>query len=111
PGLGGTADGGGAETGALGQKVDSPRRHRQKSVADVLALEKGRQLHAGCEAGRYILARMHADIDAAGQEGLVDFLGEHSLAADIGQRGVLGLAAIAAGGKDLDPDRLLLDAV
>ncbi len=50
---------------------------------------------------------MHAQIDATGQQCLVDLLGEHALATDIGKCGVLGLATVAAGGKHLDLDAIL----
>lgn len=54
---------------------------------------------------------MHANIDAAGQQGLVDFLGENALAANIGKGGVFRLAAVTACRKNLNGDPVFLDVM
>ena len=50
---------------------------------------------------------MNANIDAAGQQGLVDLLGKNALATDVGKGGVFFLAAIAAGRKHLNLDTVV----
>ena len=92
---------------ALGQVIEALHFHRQEGVAHILAFEKRHQGDAVGQAGRHVLGGMHADIDAAGEHGVVDFLGEQTLAADLGQAGIAGLAAIATGGNDLDGNVIL----
>ena len=46
---------------------------------------------------------MHRKVDAAGEQGFLDFLGKESLAANIEQRPVLNGVARGADGPDGDP--------
>ena len=105
--LRGAADRGGAELGALGQVIKALHLDRHEGVAHVLAFEKGHQRDAVGQAGGHVLARMDADIDATGQHGLIDFLGEQTLAAYLDQAGIAGLRTVAAGRDHLDGDLVL----
>ena len=53
--------------------------------------------------GRQILRRMHREVDVAGEQRLLDFLGEQSLAAGFGQWPILDDVAGGADDFDLDP--------
>ena len=62
--------------------IDALGIDRNKGVAHVFAFKEGGERHARRQARGHVLARMDADIDAAGEQGFVDFLGENALATD-----------------------------
>ena len=68
-------------------------------VARILTRQHAGQDDAGRQLGLQVLQRMHRAIDLPVQQGFVDFLGEQTLAADIGQ--ALVLDAVASGGDHL----------
>ena len=56
---------------------------KNQRIARVLALQRARQNDARRQAGFQIFQTVHGEIDAAIEHGLVDFLGEQPLAADV----------------------------
>ena len=92
--LGLAADRGGADEGALREGAVGVVRGldgaaEDKGVAGVFALEGAGQHDAVGEFGFEILEAVDSEVYAAGDLGLVDFLGEKALAADVGQTAVL----------------------
>jgi hypothetical protein len=91
-------------TKACRQLADGLGLAADKGVARVLARQKAGE-HEPCgQFGRQILGRMHREVDFAGEQRFLDFLGEKPLAAGIGQWPILD--DIAGGADDLDRDRL-----
>ena len=80
-----------------------------QGIARVLARQECRQRKPGRQKGRKVFRRMHGDIDGAGEQSLLDFLGEQTFAADLRQRPLLDrlvLDLVAGGADDLDSDGL-----
>src|SRR5262249_40072314 len=76
----------------------------KEGMARSAARQHGADYQPLRQEGRHILGRMHRDIDGAGQQGLLDLLGEEALAAGLGQAAVAD--AIAAGRDWHDRDRI-----
>ena len=99
------AEGVGADGGAVGQRGERGRRGsgvvqagpRMRAVAGVLAAEGAGEDDAGGELGLEVLEAVDGEVDAAVEQGLVDFLAEEAFAADLGQVAVLH---DVAGGAD-----------
>ncbi len=65
----------------------------QKDVARILARRNGSDFEIRRQLGRQILQAVDGEIDAAFGQGLFNFLREHALGADFGQRDVGNLVA------------------
>ena len=100
---------GGAEPRAAGQRGDRVGERRDERVARVLARQEAGQRHAVGQGGRQVLGRMDGEVDAAVEQGGIDFLGEQTLAASLGERPILD--DVAAGANDGDRDARLVPAV
>ena len=72
-------------------------RPEDQGVPRVLALEGAGEHDAGGHLGFEVLQGVDCEIDPVVEQGLVDFLGEQALAADIGQPGAGGLGGIPGG--------------
>lgn len=105
-GLSLTAQTGGAQTCAQRQVGETGEVAADEGVAGVLALGNGGDAQALGLFGGHILHRVDGDVDPAGQQGLLDLLGEQGLAADFQQAAILHPVA---GGDDLDQGDCGLD--
>ena len=90
---------GGAPARAEGQGIETVEVAADEGVAGVLAFGDGGDAQAFGLFGGDVLHRMDGDVDPAGQQGLLDLLGEQRLAADFQQAAILDAVA---GGDDLD---------
>jgi hypothetical protein len=97
-GLGLATQAGGAEHGALRQVLQALGLVAEEGVAGVFALRDGGDAEAVGQHRRHVLQGMDGAVDAALQQGLLDLLGEHALAADLQQTAVLH--PVAGGGDD-----------
>ena len=80
-----------------------------EGVARILARQEGGELEPVRQHRRHVLGGMHGDVDAAGEQRLLDLLGEQALAAGLRQRPVLD--AVAAGRDHHDLERVLRQAM
>ena len=81
-------------------------RAQDQRIPRVLALQHAGQHDAGRQLGLEVLQAMHREIDAAVQQGLMDFFAEQALAADVGQALARALRRVAGGA-----DRVFLEDV
>ena len=93
---------GGADDGALRQIGDAARALRDQRVARVLARQAARDREAGRQQRRHVLQRMDGEVDRAGEQRLLDLLGEEPLAALVGERARRGTVAAGADRHDLE---------
>ncbi len=98
-----------AEPRAGGRPAIESARAEIERVARVLARQEAGHRHAVGQGGRQVLGRMDGEVDAAVEQGGIDFLGEQTLAAGFGERPVLD--QVAAGADDGDRDARLVPAV
>ncbi len=102
------AERGSAEDGSRRQIGETDGRRRKEGVAKVLARQGGADGDPVRQKRRQILGGMDGDVDPAGEERLVDLLGEQALAAGLGERTV---GDPVAGGADRhDRERRLIEA-
>src|SRR5271157_805714 len=87
----------GADAGVLAQRFDAGEGHRAEHVARILALGDGGNLEGGVQRGGQVFQAVHREIYAIFEEGFFNFLGEHALGADLGER---DLGDFVAGGLD-----------
>lgn len=102
--LRGAAQGRGADAGAFGQIVKTSGLETDEGIADVFALKIDRHDQPIGQDGRHVLGAVHTDIDAARQQRFLNLTGEQALAANILERQVFGLCAVAFGANDLNVD-------
>ena len=99
----------GAEPGGVRQAGDRVGERRDERVARVFARQEAGQRHAVGQGSRQVLGRVDGEVDAAVEQGGIDFLGEQTFAAGLGERPILD--HVAAGANDGDCDARLVPAV
>ena len=102
--LGLAAQRGAADDRPSAELVDGARVPGDQRIARVFAGQLADDGQAVGQPGRHVLHGMDRHVDGAALEGGLDFLGEHPLAADFGQRSVAH--PIAGGDDDLDGEPL-----
>ena len=107
--LGLTAQAAGADTRALRQILDAVVADRQEGIAGIDTFGDGRDLKRASQRGGKILEAVHGQIDATFGKRLLNFLGEHSLGADLGERHVSNLIARGLDDFKLDLVSLLAE--
>ena len=100
--LGLTAEAGGSDASSLRKILKAGVVARAEGIARILTLGDGRDFESGGKFGGEIFQGMHGEIDASSGEGFLDFFGEHSLGADLGQGDVGDF--VAGGVDDFDLD-------
>ncbi len=90
-----------ADDGAVWQFAQSLGGAADESIARIFARQEGREHEPRRQHARHVFRRMHGEIDGAGQQRLLDLLGEKALAAGLRQRALNGVAG-GADGLDLD---------
>ena len=93
----------GADDGALAQIAPAFDVAADQGIARILAGQERGEHQAVRQHGLHVLGGMHGKIDRAGQQRLLDLLGEQALAAGVRQRPVLDRVAAGADGLDFDP--------
>ena len=78
-----------ADHGARRQRREARRLRREERVARILARQMADQRQPLRQQARQVLGGMHRAVDGAGEQRLLELLGEQSLAADRGQRAIV----------------------
>ena len=99
----------GADDGAMGKMAQRIRLAADEHVARVLARQHRGDREPGRQHGRHVLGRMHRQLDRAGNERLLDLLGEQALAARLVQRSIAN--DVAGGADDFELDALGVEAM
>ena len=94
----------GADDRAMRKLVQRAALAADEGIARILARQHRHDRKPRRQHGRHVLGRMHGEVDAAGEQRVLDLLGEQALAADLRQRAVAD--HVAAGADDLDADAL-----
>ncbi len=86
--LGLTAQAAGANVCLLRQCFDGCKLHGTKNVAWIFAGGDGGNFEIGAQFGRQIFQAVHREVNTVFDKSFFDFLGEHALGADFGERNV-----------------------
>ncbi len=93
---------GGPDHRALRQRGQARRGGGQERIARILARQHARYVEPIGQTARNVLHGMHRDVDRSGQQGIFDFFGKQTLAAELAERP--GQEPVARGLNDHDLD-------